>query len=473
MSKREEIVWSSGSDLSIPPDRLTDVLAAAADIVIAIDRAGNVEQILTNSGDQTLGCLDHWVGRDLKSFLTPECYPKFDAVLRAIAADPSARQAVQLNHIDNASWEFPVQYTALSLGADRPILLVGRDLRSVAEVQQQLVKAQVALEKDYEARRDFETRYRLVLSLSRDALVFVDAVSGRIEDANAAAALLLGASTEALVGSMLVQEFEDRRRAEFIDALNTVAGSSSNAPIVALARRNRSTVRIYPTVFRAAGQRSLLCRLESGDHAEPVEGGLGSNLLALYDKGVEAIAFTDPRGIIRSANEAFLNLCDVATAAELKDRSLADYLVRGGVDLKILIEHAGRGGRMRTLATKFETAFGSQRPVEISATFFNDHIDPVIGFVIRETSKAAPSTAPESGAPSGDVTRNVIELVGASPLKDIVAATTDVIEKICIETAVELTRNNRVAAAEMLGLSRQSLYVKLRKYNLADRSAKE
>ncbi|MGA9253849.1 MAG: helix-turn-helix domain-containing protein, partial [Roseobacter sp.] len=35
-----------------------------------------------------------------------------------------------------------------------------------------------------------------------------------------------------------------------------------------------------------------------------------------------------------------------------------------------------------------------------------------------------------------------------------------------IETAVELTSNNRVAAAEMLGLSRQSLYVKLRKYDL-------
>jgi DNA-binding protein Fis len=29
-----------------------------------------------------------------------------------------------------------------------------------------------------------------------------------------------------------------------------------------------------------------------------------------------------------------------------------------------------------------------------------------------------------------------------------------------------MTSNNRVAAAEMLGLSRQSLYVKLRKYDL-------
>ena len=466
------MVWSTGSDLRIPPDRLAEVLAVSADIVIAIDRSGTVEHILTNSGEQTLGCLDHWVGRDLNAFLTPECHPKLDALLKAIGRDPASRPRVELNHIDNANWEFPVQYTALAMEPGGTILLVGRDLRSVAEVQQQLVKAQVALERDYEVYRDFDTRYRVVMSLSRDALVFVEAATGRIEDANAAAALVLGVDTETLIGSMLVQEFEDRRRAEFLDALNTLAGSSAKTPIVVVARRNRTTVRVYPNVFRAAGQKSLLCRLESGDHVEPVEGELGMNLHALYDKGPEAIAFTDPRGIIRSANEAFLNLCDVATSADLKDKSLGDFLVRGGVDLKILIEQATRSGRMRTLATRLETAFGSQRPVEVSATYFNDRIEPVIAFVMRETSKPAPSTAPDAAGPS-DVTRNVMELVGASPLKDIVAATTDVVEKICIETAVELTRNNRVAAAEMLGLSRQSLYVKLRKYNLTDRAGKD
>lgn len=472
MSRREEMAWSTGADLHIPPNRLAEVLAAAADIVIAIDRAGVVEHILTNSGEQTLGCLDHWVGRNLKAFLTPECHPKLDALLREIARDPAARPRVELNHNDNANWEFPVQYVALDMGPEDAILLVGRDLRSVAEVQQQLVKAQVALERDYEVYRDFDTRYRVIMSVSRDALVFVDASSGRIEDANAAAARVLGADAETLIGGMLVQEFEDRRRAEFIDALNTLAGPSAKTPVVAVARRNRATIRIYPTVFRAAGQKSLLCRLESGDRAEPVEGELGTNLRALYDKGPEAIAFTDLRGVILGANEAFLNLCDVATSAELKDKSLGDFLVRGGVDLKILIEQATRSGRLRTLATRLETAFGSQRPVEVSATFFDDRIEPVIAFVMRENSKPAMSTAPDAAGPS-DVTRNVMELVGASPLKDIVAATTDVIEKICIETAVELTRNNRVAAAEMLGLSRQSLYVKLRKYNLTDRADKE
>ncbi|MFT6912894.1 MAG: tRNA A37 threonylcarbamoyltransferase TsaD [Paracoccaceae bacterium] len=47
-----------------------------------------------------------------------------------------------------------------------------------------------------------------------------------------------------------------------------------------------------------------------------------------------------------------------------------------------------------------------------------------------------------------------MEMVGLATLKDIVSETTDVVEKMCIETAVELTRNDRVAAAEMPGLSR-------------------
>ena len=42
------------------------------------------------------------------------------------------------------------------------------------------------------------------------------------------------------------------------------------------------------------------------------------------------------------------------------------------------------------------------------------------------------------------------------------------IEKLSIEAALELTGDNRASAAEMLGLSRQSLYVKLRRFGLAE-----
>ena len=60
------------------------------------------------------------------------------------------------------------------------------------------------------------------------------------------------------------------------------------------------------------------------------------------------------------------------------------------------------------------------------------------------------------------------ELVGRVPLKNLVRETTDLIERLCIEAALDLTRDNRASAAELLGLSRQGLYAKLRRYGLGD-----
>ena len=65
------------------------------------------------------------------------------------------------------------------------------------------------------------------------------------------------------------------------------------------------------------------------------------------------------------------------------------------------------------------------------------------------------------------------ELVGRMPLKDIVSETTDLIEQLCIETALDMTGDNRASAAQLLGLSRQSLYVKLRRYGMVSAGADE
>ena len=63
---------------------------------------------------------------------------------------------------------------------------------------------------------------------------------------------------------------------------------------------------------------------------------------------------------------------------------------------------------------------------------------------------------------------DIAQLVGRRPIKDIVGESVDTIERMCIEAALELTHNNRASAAEMLGISRQSLYVKLRRFGIMD-----
>ena len=72
--------------------------------------------------------------------------------------------------------------------------------------------------------------------------------------------------------------------------------------------------------------------------------------------------------------------------------------------------------------------------------------------------------------PTGCTARHRIfsELIGRVPLKELIRESADVIEKLCIEAALTQTENNRAAAADLLGLSRQSLYLKLKRYGLED-----
>jgi transcriptional regulator PpsR len=90
-----------------------------------------------------------------------------------------------------------------------------------------------------------------------------------------------------------------------------------------------------------------------------------------------------------------------------------------------------------------------------------------LGFTIRDVGRRlgietrASKELPRSAS-------QMTELVGRLPLKDIVRETTDLIEQLCIEAALELTGDNRASAAEMLGLSRQSLYIKLRRFGILE-----
>ena len=475
MNTRGSEFWDQRSAPPIGPEQFNEIVTTAADLAIVLDTQGRVHSVITNPLNPTLGRLDHWKDRDIRDFTAEDSLSKLEAQLAAYREGQKAKvDAIEVNHFDNANWEFPIRYTLHKTGRDDIILMLGRDLRPIAELQHRLVKAQLALEKDYETHRDYETRYRVIMEAARDALVLVDVTSGRIVDLNSAASQILGSGNDTLRGSAFTQEFEGRRRGEFIEGLVIAAGDETARAVTVTARRTEAEVVLHPMVFRTAGDKTLLCRVEAVGSAETVAAELSQVLATLYRDGADAIIFTDNHGMIRSANEAFLGLCDAAQLSDVKGKSLGDFLARGSVDLKVLIDNAARNQSMRMYSTRLEGLFGSQLSVEMSATHLSAN-GGGFAFVIRDTSRMEvvrePAGALPSAAPmSDDAMRNVMELVGSAPLKDIVSATTDVVEKMCIETAVELTDNNRVAAAEMLGLSRQSLYVKLRKYGLLNKN---
>lgn len=455
------------------PSSVQNLLEQAADISVLVQANGEVGGIAVSPDCPSLGCLDHWVGRPFHTFLTTESQEKFDARVAAMRADPNLMpRSLEINHVDNATWEFPIRYTIHRIYDNDDLMLLGRDMQPIAEVQQRLVTEQMARERDQQRLRSEQTFYNVVLEAAEAALIVVEPDKGRIRDVNSVAAELLGAKPDALEGSSLAQAFEGRRREELMEALRAAAGGREITGIDLVARRNGQSILLYPSFFRAAGELFMLCRLVSADAAASAGPQSAQAVSLLYSATSDAIVLTDPKGVVRDANEAFLVMADAAQLRDVRDMNLSEFFVRGVVDVKLMTESAQKETRLRNYATQMTSLVGTRSSVDVSVARLRDGGgDYGYGFVIRTvpTSESV-ETDPASAVVSEDAMKNVMDLVGTASLKELVSATSDVIEKLCIETAVQLTGNNRVAAAEMLGLSRQSLYVKLRKHGLISSS---
>jgi transcriptional regulator PpsR len=447
-------------------------VATLSDVSLVIAQDGKVRAAVAKPDSGFAGVVKGWIGQDFTKVLDGDSGERFrarceDLANRAKSGDASPFRWVELVHKGVGGGGVPVRYAMHLVSQSDEVLLLGQDQRPVMEMQQQLMNAQIALEQDYEAQRELDTRYRLLMDFTSDAVALVSATTATIVDLNHNAASLFGTARAELLETPFAERFTGRRRGELLSALSSPLAVDSPSPIEVELKASQRQLLLSSKLFRAAGEQLIFVRLSDPELGSVADGKLVANLRQLFYRGPDAMVFTDRDGNILSANETFLNLTDVSNPSAVQGRSVADFLARGVVDLKVLLENAQRAGQLRMYATKLKTDFDAMVAAEISATWLDDRLTPVLALVIRNASSAAARRG-EAGAQDADM-RGVMELVGSSTLKDIVAETTNVIEKICIETAIELTRNNRVAAAEMLGLSRQSLYVKLRKYDMLSR----
>ena len=174
---------------------------------------------------------------------------------------------------------------------------------------------------------------------------------------------------------------------------------------------------------------------------------------------------TDRNGLVKAGNPEVCAMLGLSATSQLLDKNLEDYLARGAVDWGVLLNNLRQSRSMRGFATELRGVTGVQMAVDMAAVTLTGD-EPTYGFFIRDIrlSGARDSTATAGMA---DSVEQLSQLVGRMPMKDIVGETSDMIERMCILAALDLTHNNRASAAEMLGLSRQSLYVKLRRFGLA------
>ncbi|RYE83381.1 MAG: PAS domain-containing protein, partial [Hyphomicrobiales bacterium] len=213
------------------------------------------------------------------------------------------------------------------------------------------------------------------------------------------------------------------------------------------------------------GRTILLVRLSSEDFSDDDARPAADNHMgSVAEKLPEGVVIVDQQGNIVQANPAFLDLVRVISTDRIEGKPLDTWLGGSRVDLQVLMANLREHGTMRRFSSVVRDALGTSQPVEVSAATITARDGPLYGFSIREIPEGRRAGI---GHPVGTTT-HLTELVGRVPLKSLVRDTADIIEKLCIEAALRLTENNRASAADMLGLSRQSLYLKLKRFGISD-----
>jgi transcriptional regulator PpsR len=442
---------------------LSDPYKAAADLYLEIDPTGHIQQVESNLQDAP-GLGHEWLGRSWLDTVTSESRVKVNEMLAEVSQAQKPTRWRHINHLLKDQSEFPVLYSIAQKPGSDHLVAMGRDLRSMASVQARLLQAQQLLEQDYLRMRSIENQYRTLFDLVHDPILMVEGRHGRILESNKAAQAFFGQTG----AQLLDKKIETLVGASSLGSLNQVlrevdgSGRASQTSLKFSQQKQKSQVHVAH--LRLENETAFLFRIDlaSNVNGQRADNHLLQETLSLMTDG---LVITDRRGIILHANPAFAQIIHSPHHGQVLGEPISRWLGRANTDFQVLINGLQQGGAVRLFSTQLVSDAGGAIPAEISAISLPQDKDTLFAFTIRDTGRRLdqPSNQAAGLARSHEDLSN---LVGRMPLKEIVGETIDLIEKLCIEAALKLTKNNRASAADMLGLSRQSLYVKMRRFGL-------
>ncbi|PPD00398.1 MAG: transcriptional regulator PpsR [Hyphomicrobium sp.] len=441
------------------------LIAAAADIALVIDSKGVIRDVAVGNEDLIKEGYGKWVGQRWLDTVTVESREKIEDLLRDAAGSKDLQRSRQVNHPSKRGPDVPVRYSVVEVSDNGRVVAVGRSLRAIAALQQRLVETHQSMEREYARLRHAETRYRLLFQVASEAVLVVDASSMRIVESNPSATRLLSAAVKRLGGRSFPEIFDADSVKSLQAHLAAVRNVGRAEDVTARLVDTKQAFTVSASLFRQENVSHFLIRLS------PVSGVAlshsKSNVFDFVDKLPDGFVVTDLDCRVLKANAAFLELAQIASEEQAASEPLSRWLGRHDVDVKVLASNLKERGSIRNFATIVRGEYGSSEDVEVSAVSVENGEAPCLGFTIRLTGRKAMAVSNGRRELPRSV-EQMTELVGRVSLKELVRDTTDIIERLCIEAALELTGDNRASAAEMLGLSRQGLYSKLRRYGLGD-----
>ena len=469
MADRASPASSAGTSLPCPPGcvdaRLTSrLLTAAADVTLMLDYDGVIRDVAVGDAMQSAALWSKLVGRRWAETVMPDSQAKVEQLVQQTRAGLLTRPR-EINQQAEGEGSIPFRFSAVLHEGEQRLLMLGRDLRPMSVLQQQMLSAQQAMDREYGRLRQAETRYRLLFQLSSEGAVVADATTLKVLEVNPAASALLEESAQVLQARTLEELFAPASWPA-VQALLAAVDAGGRAPETqARLRGHEPPVTTTASVFRQSGAVLLLVRFRTSDGAQQPGSGRSARMLAALEALPDGFVVTGEDWRILSANPAFCELVQQAHENQVVGQSLERWLGRPGVDLTIMLANLREHGSVRNFATIIRGDYGAPQEAVVSAVAALAGKVPCLGFSIRPVSARL---VPAVGLPMHRSVDQLRELVGRVSLKEILRESTELIEKLCIEAALKVSRDNRASAAQLLGLSRQGLYSKLRRYGLGD-----
>jgi transcriptional regulator PpsR len=454
-------------------DFLARLLETFTDLSLVIDPAGRIVALSARDEGLRRELDEAWQGHLLTETLTEDSRAKLADLGESAPAQIVADAWRDLVHRLPDGGELPMRYWLATLDGQAGVVAMGHDMRAVAVLQQQVLNAQLALEQDYWRLRQLETRYRLLFRMTGDAVLVVDEATGKVLEANPTADKLLAEADKTVVGRAFPAGFDKAGttevRALLAEARAVGHGQSDKVRLV----RDAEPVSVAVHFLRQDNEARFLVRLAGSQAGGALEqGGRQPEVARLLERAPDAVAVTDEDGRILAVNQTFCDLAQIANRDQAAGASIDRWLGRTGVDLGVLLNNLRQRDTVRLFATTLRGEVGLSTDVEISANRFTERDQVLFAFFIRDIGRRVSAEDPNARRLPRSVAQ-ITEKVGRVPLKELVRESTDVIEKLCIETALQITGDNRASAAELLGLSRQSLYAKLHRYELAESAVRD
>ncbi len=435
-----------------------DTDSGSADVRVSLDNDGVIRKVEliasleADGGDGWLG--RRWIdtigaiGADEVSLMMREAREQgVSDARRVVQRFPSGRQ-------------LPIEYKTVHLGGAAGIIAVGRNLQAVAEVQSNVVATRLVREQEAWKLRDVETLYRVLFETNHEPVLILRADDLRIQQANPAAARLYGFGA----GQDLLETLSSRDREPLRTMLSMVREQGRAPGIMVRMIADRTSWIVRASLAGQEPSAVFLLQLTRVVTSRRDSLKTGPDLLAtLVDRLPVPLVIIDGDGVIHRANGAFLELTQTGNATVIGE-SLGVWLPGSGATLLSLMAYVLGERATPSFDTMLIGYQGLESKVKLVAVGDTD-IQPT-RFVLLFLGDDQPDFPLSPKDQLSIVLGNVAQQIGRIPLRALLRDTGEIIERYYIRDALDLANQNRSLAADMLGLSRQSLYVKLRRYGL-------